>query len=60
MPGQKSGGTKKHGRNSAKCKKYAIEKRKEKSHVNRIRKHIRDHPKDEPARDALKVWEAKP
>jgi len=56
---KKSGGTKKHGRNSTKCAKYATAQKREKSHINKIRKHLRDHPEDEQAREALEAWEAR-
>ena len=59
MSKAKSGGSSKYGRNADKCKRYALEQRLEKSHIARIRKHIGKHPKDGPARDALKTWEIK-
>jgi len=59
MSKAKSGGSSKCGRNADKCKRYALEQRLEKSHVARIRKHLRDHPEDKQAGEALKVWEAK-
>jgi len=56
---KKSGGTKKHGRNAEKCKKYKAAQKREKSHINKIRKHLRGHPEDKQARGALEAWEAR-
>jgi len=56
---KKSSGTRKYKRNQSKCEKYRRAKKREKSHVRRIRKHLQHNPKDEQARDALKEWEAR-
>lgn len=37
---KKSGGTRKHGRNKIKCARYRMLRKREESHLRRIRRHI--------------------
>jgi hypothetical protein len=52
------GGTRKHDRNrkSAQNLRYINERRHEKSHTRRVRKHLEIFPADEAAHVALKRW----
>lgn len=50
-------GTRKYGRNQMKCQIYRSQKKREKSHIRRINKHIKHNPKDRQATKALARYE---
>jgi ribosomal protein S15P/S13E len=50
-------GTRKYGRNATKCQIYRSQKKREKSHIRRINKHLRRHPKDKQSKRALSRYE---
>ena len=54
---QKSGGARKIGRNLVKCQIYRSQKKREKSHIITITKHINHHPNDRQAKKALVRYE---
>jgi len=59
---KKKSGTRKYGRNKEKCEKYKILRKREKSHVKRIKKHLKKYDfrkKDVQARRALDRWKDK-
>lgn len=45
---KKSGGDRKHGRNKIKCGVYRMLRKKERSHVRRIERHMRIYKDDSP------------
>jgi len=50
-------GTKKHGRGKTKCETYSRLKKREKSHLRRIERHMKVHKDNSPAiRQALERW----
>lgn len=49
----KGGGSGKYHRNEIDCKIYRNEKKREKSHIKRIEKHLTKHIKDRQAKEAL-------
>jgi len=62
MKGKKSGGLRKYGRNKDKCALYRTLRKREKSHIRRIKKHLKkydQHEKDTQARKALNCWKDK-
>jgi len=49
----------KHGRNLKKCAAYKLARKREKSHIRRIEKHLARFPGDLEARVALERWFAR-
>ena len=55
---RRKNGTKKYGRNKAKCEKYRRQKRHERSHVKRILRHIKKYKDSSPmAKNALEKYQ---
>lgn len=44
------------GRNKEWCKAYRLQRRHEKSHINRLARHLAAHPNDQTAVAALKIY----
>jgi len=54
---KKSGGDRKHGRNKIKCGIYRMLHKRERSHIERIVKHMRKYKDDSPmAKEALERY----
>jgi hypothetical protein len=49
-------GVRKYGRNQAKCALYRSMKKREKSHIRRIEKHLKTHSNDRKSKKALKTY----